>query len=893
MIVLKPYQQDVLNSLEAFFSECAKDGHPENAFVDVQRKNGKYPVPYFPINVSGLEGLPYVCLRVPTGGGKTLIACHTAGIAINKLLQTERAVVLWLVPSNTILDQTADALRNPQHPYRRALELSCGSVEVLTINEALHLSRASVDGETVVIVATIQAFRVEDTTGRQVYAQNGDFSEHFLNLPANRVADLLPGVDGKPKPSLANVLRLRHPVVIVDEAHNARTDLSFSTLGNLLPACIIEFTATPDRTRHPSNVLHHVSASELKAANMIKLPLRVVTREKSQSDQLLADAVTLRADLEKLALAEGQKTGEYIRPILLIQAERVDGCEPLRDRLVSEFGIPEEWVKISTGKLDELKGVSDINSQKCPIRLIITVEKLREGWDCPFAYVLCSLKETHSATAIEQIVGRILRLPNAQAKNHPDLNCAYALSVSSSMPEVLNELREALEINGFTAAEAERIIVPASQSVLPLGVQPRTIQFEPGNEIDSSVAAVQVVALAGKVQIDSEKGEIKILVPLDARETERLLGCVKTPEAKARVADMVALVAQTEKAFGGTGLTRVPSPYELRLKFSVPLLSVVENGQLFEFESTFLLEHPWQLSTKDASLSQSYNPLVRPTPNAGLVTVTDSGKVETSVVREPERADYVTSLHQAVMQLGAVDWTVEILISWLDRHIDHQDIPVGESSAFLVKAVRGVMTRFGIEDIGVLGLDRFRLRDEIELRINEHRRNERKAAFQQFLLPVSPLEVNPDKALDFSSLTYEPSSNYEGSFQFKKHYYPPKPGELLALTPSGEVPEECLCAQFIDGMPEVKFWVRNLSRKPNSFRLQTSQDWFYPDFICQLMDGRILVVEYKGAYLYDTADSEEKRAVGEVWASRSNGRCLFVMPTKGDLGAITRKIFSV
>src|SRR5439155_21199597 len=80
---------------------------------------------------------------------------------------------------------------------------------------------------------------------------------------------------------------------------------------------------------------------------------------------------------------------------------------------------------------------------------IITVEKLREGWDCPFAYVLCSLRETHSATAIEQIVGRILRLPHAQAKQHPDLNCAYALSVSVSLTEVLPELREALESNGI------------------------------------------------------------------------------------------------------------------------------------------------------------------------------------------------------------------------------------------------------------------------------------------------------------------------------------------------------------------------------------------------------------------------------------------------------------
>ena len=417
MITLKDYQNRVLDSLRDFLRQCSKDGRPESAFQAVQLRNNAPPVPYIPVQAAGLApGMPYVCLRVPTGGGKTLLACHAAGLVTAELLHADRGVVLWLVPSNTILEQTADALRDPRHDYRRALELACGTVEVVTIEEALRLSRATVAGQTVVIVSTIQCFRVEDTTGRKVYDQNGAFAEHLLNVPADRLADLLPGADGKPKPSLVNMLRLRRPIVIVDEAHNARTDLSFSTLGSILPSCIIEFTATPARSKSPSNVLHHVSAAELKAADMVKLPLRVITRHPSQRDQLLGEALTLRADLEKLAAAEAQKTGEYLRPILLLQAERVDACEPLRERLTGDFGIPKDEIKISVGVLDELPGPDEIKSAKCPVRIIITVQKLREGWDCPFAYVLCSLKETRSATAIEQIVGRILLLPNAQAK---------------------------------------------------------------------------------------------------------------------------------------------------------------------------------------------------------------------------------------------------------------------------------------------------------------------------------------------------------------------------------------------------------------------------------------------------------------------------------------------
>ena len=893
MIALKPYQNRVLDSLREFFKLCSKTGSPAEAFAAVTAKNGSDSL-YFPIRAAGLASdMPYVCLRVPTGGGKTLLACYTAGLAINDLLHADRAVVLWLVPSNTILDQTADALRDPRHPYRRALELACGAVEVVTIEGALNLPRAAVDGQTVVIVSTLQAFRAEDTTGRKVYGQNGVFQEHLLNVPADREADLLKGPDGKPVPSLVNMLRLRRPVVIVDEAHNARTDLSFAALGDVMPSCIVEFTATPARTRTPSNILHFVSAAELKAADMVKLPLRVVTRHPSQKDQLLADAVSLLADLEKLALTEAQTTGEYLRPVMLIQAERVDLCEPLRDKLCADFGIGRDEVVISVGSKDELKDAGEIASPKCKVRFIITVQKLREGWDCPFAYVLCSLKETRSATAIEQIVGRILRLPNAQPKRHPDLNCAYALSVSESLPEVLNELREALESNGFTKAEAERILLPTLQGVMPLGAQPQTLRLKP-EEIDAAVARAQETALGGKVRIQSETGTVTVLVPLDDAETEKVVSIAKTPEARARIADLAEQVRQADRAFGGDGAPRPLSPYQMQLDFRVPLLCIMEDGVLQEFEQTHLLEHPWRLGTKDATLAAAYDPTQRPTLASGNLDVGSRGEVTADMVRDGDLpSDFVMRLHQQTLALGNIggtDWTIENLIAWLDRQIDHADIPLAESAVFLRKTINGLMARYGLTDIGALVFDRFRLRDAIEARIDEHRASERKAAYQQVLALDAGLVVSDSFAINFKDIAYEPSWTYEGSFLFRKHYFGSKPGELKEVTPEGKLTEEFKCAQFLDAtLPGVRFWVRNLARRPTSFRLQTSTDWFYPDFVCQLEDGRILAVEYKGGHLLDAPDAQEKRDIGNIWESRSNGRCLFVMPSNSRFDEIGGK----
>ena len=893
MIQLKDYQQRVLKSLRAFLKRTAQTRHPADAFREVTETVYGEPSAYIPATAAGLPAdMPYVCLRVPTGGGKTLLACHAVGIAQTELLRAEHSVVLWLVPSNTILEQTADALRDVQHPYRRALELECaGPVEVLRIDEALNLTRARVEGATVVIVATMQSFRVEDTTGRKVYAQSSPFQDHFLNLTTQERARLFEGSDNKLIPSLVNMLRLRRPIVIVDEAHNARTDLSFATLGNLLPSCIIEFTATPATTKQPSNVLHRVSAAELKAADMVKLPLRVIARDPSQREQLLSEALSLRADLEKLAAIEGQHTGEYLRPILLIQAVRVDDCKDLKARLVSEFGMNEAEIKISVGNLDELESIKDIRATNCPVRVIITVQKLREGWDCPFAYVLCSLRETRSATAIEQIVGRILRLPGATPKQHPDLNCAYAFSVSDSMPEVLNELRQALESNGFTPAEAERIVLPGGQSTLGLGVQPQTVTVNPVTELDATVAQVQSEALAGKVRIDVEKGEITVFVPLTPEESEMAESVVKTPEAKTKIRQAVQKVIESEKAMGGTGATRIASGYEQQLDFIVPLLCVNEDGELFEFESTFLLEHPWKLSAKDATLPAHYNPLQRPVGTLGRIDVGAKGTVEGVTVARDEAEDFIATLHQQTLQLGGEShWSLESLVAWIDARIPHDDIPMGEAAEFLRKVVRGLMAQHGLQDVDTLALDRFRLHDEVEELIQAHRIHERESAFKSWLLPESALSVSDERALNFKTTSYDPSWLYEGGHQFKKHYFGQKPGELREKKSDGKLTEEFQCACYLDSLPAVRWWVRNLSQKSGSFRLQTSKQWFFPDFICQLTDGRIMAVEYKGKHLW--SDAEEKRAVGAVWEARSKGRCLFVMPTEGEFGVIDMKVAS-
>ena len=886
LIELKDYQQRALDALGEFLDACGKGQAPENVFRDVTQR---YNVPvktYVPVQMPGLAGIPYCCLRIPTGGGKTLMACHAAGIVREKFLRTERAIVLWLVPSNTILDQTARALADVRHPYRHDLERMLGPVEVMTIDEALRLPAATPRGQSVVIITTIQSFRVEDTTGRKVYEQNGQLAEHFTNVPPERLPELEKGPDGKPNPSLVNVLRLHKPIVIVDEAHNARTDLSFTMLGNVAPSCIIEFTATPARERNPSNVIYRASAAELKAEQMIKMPVRVFTRPPAQWRELLAEAVTLRVDLEKMAAQEGAESGEYIRPIVLYQARSLVDSEELKKHLLAEFPLKEEEVKISTSKLDELDGIKDVLSPECNIRHIITVQKLREGWDCPFAYILCSLSETRSPTAIEQIVGRVLRLPHAKRKVREELNQAYAFSVSEHLAPVLGELKEALEANGFTPAEADKIIIPGASADLPLFQTQRSVAIEPEQDLDPILAKANLPLLMGKVSVDMAAKKVTVSAPLTEDEKERCGACFVRPATRTAVlkaADEVAEAVRIKAA------EAVPPPAR-QLEFVVPLLALIQGDLIEPFDDTVLKERVWRLSEKDATLAELDYSAHRSVGDMGKVDIGDDSKIKTERVADAAPEDFVAKLHQQVWEFSQEEnWTDEDLLRWLDAHIPHADIPIAESAVYLRKVITGLKTNRGLTT-AFLALDRHRLRDVIEEKIKQYRSTERKTAFKEWLLPDSPLVLSANYAVDFSKISYDPGEIYKGSWSFPKHFFGPKPGDLIERTGSGELREEFKCALFIEDLPDVKTWVRNISKRSTSFWLQTSTDKFYPDFVCLLTDGRILVVEYKGKDRWDGLDATEKRDIGNIWAARGGGKYLFVMPDGPDLEAIRRAI---
>ena len=461
--MLKIYQQKTLDVLSNYLHRCAIYKDVKRAYAETTLEEFKQEGIY---NDAGFANIPYVCLRLPTGGGKTFLASHSIPIACKELLARDFSLVIWLVPSNAILEQTFNCLQDNTHPYRQVLnEYFSGNVEILKVEDARSISKGSLQSNTMLIISTFASWRVDRTEGRKVYEENESLSSHFENMKQEQ-KEKLEKFKGSNLviPSLANVVYLNHPIFIIDEAHNARTELTFEVLKRLNPSCIVEFTATPKtqpQSKDRSNVLYSVSAAELKNEDMIKMPIELLTTEDWQTS--ISDAIKKQQELELITIEEEKNSGEYIHPIVLIQAqpdrkaESTINVDEVKKFLLSTMQIPSEQVAVATGTEKGIEN-KDILSETEPIRFIITKQALKEGWDCPFAYIFCSVAKVNSSKDVEQLLGRVLRMPKVQRKNREELNRAYAFVSSDSFYNTAKNLKDSLVESGFTSVEASELI---------------------------------------------------------------------------------------------------------------------------------------------------------------------------------------------------------------------------------------------------------------------------------------------------------------------------------------------------------------------------------------------------------------------------------------------------
>lgn len=863
---LKNYQQRVLKNLRDYVRRYAACGDARQAYGEYLMADGISDAggnrAYH--NVLGANGdgtvVPKVCVKVPTGGGKTFIATNAVSVIADELNESRNGVVVWLVPRKEILRQTLAKFRNPDDPLRIALDRDFAHrVEVLDKEGGLRgvgFNSTTIGEQLTLFVLSYDSFKNKD--GRRAYQENSA----LMQLTSyQRAAGTSVSVEGADDTALITALAGSNPIVIVDESHHAKSDLSVEMLKNLNPRFVLELTATPNDS---ANVISRVTARELKDEQMVKLPV-IVYRRNNKAD-VVHDAVLLQQRLEQVAQDAEARGGRYVRPIVLLQAEPrgSEGSETyqkLRDKLV-EAGIPADQVAIRTGDVDELGNV-DLLSRSCPVRYIITVEALAEGWDCPFAYVLATVANKSSKMSVEQIVGRILRQPYARRSEDRCLNIAYVLTSAPDFNETIDQVIAGLNGSGFSKAD-----VKASKK---------------GSDAD---AATQQGLFDGKGDAsatnDDEELDDDFELSFDdidgnGGESSRPSGFgdeANDPigdiidDAKAAEEDYASNASDEEDKSGNdTGLGDNMDGYRVRASvaetlngLALPRFVTHEDAGLFTlefdgggtpFEWRSLL-NDFQLATcgtDGITFDRSGYERAR---QVDLDDETDDYKVrnlsqnQVAAMRglfaryspESKRRAVVDSMYQNVTTQFMKLYGARGLRGYLQRVVDQMDNE--QIDAYLDNAGAYVRTIMGV----------------VRRKATEH-------CQMRFMEQLDSGKVELDETYRFPSRlhTSRPLTKYDRM--------------LYEAEDSVMRSNELRMAEALANCPGIRWWHRIVERREGEFFINGFIN-HYPDFVAMTNDGRIFMIETKGEFLKNP-DTTHKLELGRKWADLAGQRYGYFM----------------
>jgi type III restriction enzyme len=884
---LKSYQQQVINDLDLFLEYLQKHPTPALAFKNYwEDKVGAYELkldgtysgmsPY----KDNILQTPHVAIKVPTAGGKTFIACNAIHSIFSNYDSSRPKAVVWLVPWSNLLQQTASNLSDPNHPYRQKLNtLFNHSVEVYekeALLQGANFNPTSVSEQLNIFVFNFSSLRINSKKkdDRKIYQQNGAL-EAFRDIVVEQ--DLvLPDTD---ESALINIIRSLNPLVIVDESHNAESDLSVEMLQNLNPSFVLDLTATPKKN---SNIVSYVNAIELKKEHMVKLP--VIVYNHSRKEEVINSALHLQRQLEQLAIQESLDGGKKIRPIILFQAQsNIKGSDnttyqKIKEKLI-ELKIPEEQIKIKVSGLDELKGI-DLMDENCPVRYIITVNALKEGWDCPFAYILASLADKSSAVEVEQILGRVLRQPYVLKHKEPLLNLSFVLTASAKFNETLDNIVKGLQDAGFSNKDyyAEEIIteeIPVTDKEalnreLFGGTEEVTTHFDDADITNINVDAISFDPTANEVApiantaisqitqkaIEEGKAFENRLTEDAGDSTEYLLREMGKEPKRYKIVEHFHQVAED------IALPQFYKKLEENILNQELVFEELSQGEVFLNRDQLL--STFKLSTKNTEI--------------------DFNSVSADVVKvdyDEKRKDAVISKFSVQAKKILVDTIVakpkekqvKDITSIMVNKIGNMT-PIAEQE--IKKYIERIFSDFSTEEIIDAVNNEYNYIYKIKAKILELANQHAKEEFK--------------KLLDTNKIIVKPS------FKFKDSLVHTKEGAMInkSLYEREGIMNNFEQSLIMDvaSLDNVLFWHRNSDNKDKGFYLNGFSNNHYPDFILYTQKRNIVLVETKGDFL-DNDDSKAKNILGKKWAEKSgdNYKYFMVFESKNVDGCYTAKSF--
>lgn len=845
---LKSYQKQVMRDLSLYMSCVNRCTNLYSAWREYWfSKDVAVGAGGVPSYNNAIDGVPHICMKVPTGGGKTFMACASVKRIFDAMPVSKPKVVVWLVPSDSILTQTIRTLSDVSHPYRQRLDQDfSGRVGVYTKEMLLNGQNFSPDTVREMLTVCIMSYsslRINSRSRdvRKVYQENGNlfrFAEYFKD------DDVL--LADTPDTALIQVLRHLEPVVVVDESHNAGSDLSVEMLNNLNPSFVLDLTATPRRN---SNIISYVDARELKKEHMVKLPVVVYNRTTRQS--VIQDAIQLRGSIEQDAIAAEQAGGSYIRPIVLFQAqprtrEDSDTYDKIKSMLV-DMGIPEEQIAIKTSNVDDIKN-QDLMSRDCPIRYIITVNALKEGWDCPFAYILASLANRSSKVDVEQILGRVLRQP--YAKNHSSalLNMSYVLTNSANFRETIDEIVSGLNKAGFSRKDyrigdaAELPQAPTEQpeqTEIPLDPEP----VEPETDDFSDVNTEEVkTALTNAAQ--------------GATNVEAMV-----TEATAQAADYNTAANEPDFGFTGGDLGDMLTQNAIQERYAaevavlrIPQFFLHTTPDLFGDEYELLelenLSDGFSLAGQDAQVSFELA-----TGEIYRVDIEEHGEAVPKYKRaSSEESEFIRARLAQLPPEQKIQKCTDMICDQLNRNNRYA---VSDIKDYVRRIVSG-MTE---DELAAMETTIPTYARKIEDKIKGLETAYREQQFFRWLdtgkIVCRENYVLPNVITPADTIDSIPKSLYEAEKDDMNN------GERDLI-------------DAVVGLDNVKWWHRIIDRK--GFRLNGFIN-HYPDFVVMTSSGKTVLIEYKGDDR-DNSDSERKLRLGRSWQAKAGENYRYFMVFK-------------
>jgi type III restriction enzyme len=855
---LKNYQKNVIKDFRRFLELLTEKQNIKEAYRNLWEEKGVVVgMNGMPFYKSVISGVPHVCMKVPTGGGKTFLAANSIKPIFDSMPNIHPRAVVWLVPSDAILTQTQYTLMNTEHPYRKKIDVDFENrVEVYSKAQLLNgqnFNPTSVNEQLSIFVLSYDSFRTSKKDGRKAYQENGNLAPFSRYRKNDQML-----LDDTDETALIQVIRMLNPLVIVDESHHATSKLSVEMLNNFNPSFVLDLTATP---KEGSNIISFVDARQLKKEQMVKLPVIVYNR-KSQEDVFLS-AISIRMKLEAEAKREQLESGRYVRPIVLFQAQPKNSddsttYEKIKKTLV-EIGVPDEQIAIKTANKDEIKS-TNLLSEDCPIRYIITVNALKEGWDCSFAYILATVANRTSTVDVEQILGRVLRLPYAKANKKDVLNLSYVITSSQDFYGTLDKVVTGLNSAGFSSKDYR--------------VEDAIEELENAENIADSIQIhVEDIINQTDVKIDEDEipdvntNRLKEQISTMIQDTTNIIkensNYEKNNESPAdkmletAISQNIVYWEEMESA-EEVGMTEVPQETRDKMKIFRMHDVYISEASSIRFPQFVIETEPSLFSVHNYSLLEKENLYVGFTLKDKDVQI-DFSSVDTEIAKVD--VDDSTDTVPKAWRLQGFDSSY--MKEWFDAQPSEKKL-------------------YHCKELICKKLSSFNVINDRELRAYVDRVLDNMTEDQLTELEQSPypyIKKIEDKVKNllyihakkvFSDWLEQDIITCKPEYQLASFITPTS--TISSIPKSLYVEEESMneyerkVVWELSALENIKWWHRNISRK--GFAINGSITT-YPDLIVMTKSGKILVLETKGDYL-DNDESKSKAEIGAKWASMVN-----------------------